>query len=94
MRKKNSIILWSIYFDSIQTRKGGRKVSKNLAVSSPKIEHLQRAAKRLGLQPEVNFEAAHPSCPWRKTGFLVLPKTESKTQMIKKVAKELSILLR
>ena len=94
MRKKNSIILWSIYFDSTQTRKGGRKVSKNLAVSSPKIEHLQRAAKRLGLQPEVNFEAAHPSCPWGKTGFLVLPKTESKTQTIKKVAKELSISLR
>ena len=94
MRKKNSIILWSIYFDSTQTRKGGRRVSKNLAVSSPKIEDLQRAAKRLGLHPEVNFEAAHPSRPWMKTGFLVLPKTESKTHVIKKVAKELSILRR
>jgi signal recognition particle subunit SRP19 len=65
-----------------------------LAVSSPKIEEIQRAAKRLGLQPEVNFEAAHPSCPWRKTGLIIIPKTESKTQMMKKVAKELSILRR
>ena len=94
MRKKNSILLWSSYFDSTKTRTDGRRISKNLAISSPKIEELQRAAKRLGLQPEVNFEAAHPSSPWRKTGFLVLPKTESKTQTIKKVAKELSILLR
>lgn len=86
--------MWSNYFDSTKTRNDGRRVPRNLAVSSPKIEELQRAAKRLGLQPEVNLDAAHPSCPWRKTGFIVLPKTESKTETMKKIAKELSILRR
>ncbi|MCW4022160.1 MAG: signal recognition particle subunit SRP19/SEC65 family protein [archaeon] len=94
MRKKNSILLWSSYFDSTKTRTGGRKVSKNLAVSSPKIEELQSAAKRLGLQPEVNLDAAYPSCPWKNVGYIVLPKTEAKTETIKKIAKELSILRR
>ena len=94
MRKKNSILLWSVYFDSTKSRNEGRKVSKSLAVSAPKIEELQRAAKRLGLNPEVNFDAAYPSVPWKNTGFIVLDKTESKTQMLKKVAKELSILRR
>ena len=94
MRKKNSLLLWSIYFDSNKTRSDGRRISKSLGVSSPKIEELQRAAKRLGLQPEVNFDAAYPSYHWKKTGFVVLPKTESKTQMMKKIAKELSILRR
>lgn len=94
MRNKNSILLWSVYFDSTKTRNEGRRIPRNLAVSSPKIEELQRAAKRLGLQPEVNFDATYPNCPWRKTGFIVIAKTESKTQTMKKIAKELSILRR
>ena len=94
MRKKNKVILWSVYFDSTKARTDGRRVPKNLAVSAPKIEELQQAAKRLGLQPEVNSEATHPSCPWKKVGLIVLPKTESKTVTLKKIAKELSILRR
>jgi len=94
MRKQNKIILWSIYFDANKTRTDGRRVPKNLAVSAPKIEELQRAAKRLGLQPEVVSGAAHPSSPWLKTGLLVVPKTESKDKTVKKIAKELSDLRR
>lgn len=94
MRKKNKIFLWSIYFDANKTRSDGRRVPKNLAVSSPKLEEIQRAAKRLGLQPEVLPAAAHPSSPWQKTGLLILPKTESKRTTLKKIAKELSNIRR
>lgn len=86
--------MWTSYFDSTKTRTDGRRVSKNLAISSPKIEELQRAAKRLGLQPEVNLDACHPSFPWKNTGYIIFPKTESKTEAMKKIAKELSILRR
>ncbi|PVX23886.1 MAG: signal recognition particle [Candidatus Bathyarchaeum sp.] len=94
MRKQNKIFLWSLYFDANKTRTNGRRVPKNLAVSSPKLEELQRAAKRLGLQPEVVSDAAHPSCPWRKTGLLVVPKSEPKSKILKKMGKELSDLRR
>ena len=94
MRKQNKIFLWSIYFDANKTRNDGRRVPKNLAVSSPKLEELERATKRLGLQPEVVSDAAHPSCPWRRTGLIILPKTESKGKTLEKVAKELSNLRR
>jgi signal recognition particle subunit SRP19 len=94
MRKQNKIFLWSIYFDANKTRTDGRRVPKKLAVPSPKIEELQRAAKRLGLQPEIILDAAHPSCPWQRTGLLTLPKTESKGKTLKKIAKELSDLRR
>ena len=92
MRKQNKIFLWPIYFDSNTSRNDGRRVTKQLAVSAPKLEELQRAAKRLGLQPEIVSDAAHPSCPWRKTGLFILPKTESKGKTLKKIAKELSDL--
>ena len=94
MRKQNRIILWSVYFDANKTRTDGRRVPKNLAVPAPKIEELQRAAKRLGLQPEIVSDAAHPSSPWLKSGLLVVPKTESKDKTLKKIAKELSDLRR
>ena len=94
MRKQNKIFLWSVYFDANRTRTDGRRVSKKLAVSAPKLEEIQTAAKRLGLQPEVVYDAAHPSSPWRKTGLLVIPKKESKSETLKKVAKELSNLRR
>ncbi len=92
MRKQNKILLWSVYFDANKTRTEGRRVPKKLAVSAPKLEELHRAAKRLGLQPEAVFDAAHPSSPWLKTGLLIIPKKESKGKTLKNIAKELSNL--
>ena len=89
MRKKNKILLWSVYFDSEKTRTQGRRIPKSLAVSSPKLDELQRAAKRLGLNPEVVSDAAHPYYPWSKRGLLIIPKNEAKGKILKKVAKEL-----
>jgi len=94
MRKQNKIFLWSVYFDASKTRTDGRRVPKKLAVSAPKLEELQRAAKRLGLQPEVVSDAKYPSFSWQKTGLLIIPKTESKGKTLKNIAKELSSLRR
>jgi len=94
MRKQNKIFIWSVYFDSNKTRTDGRRVPKNLAVSNPKLEEIERATKRLGLQPEVISDAVYPRCPWRRTGLIILPKTESKCKTLEKVAKELSTLRR
>jgi signal recognition particle subunit SRP19 len=94
MRKQNKIFLWPIYFDENTSRNGGRRVSKKLAVSAPKMDELQRAAKRLGMQPQLVSDAAHPSSPWLKTGLIILPKTDSKDKIVKKVAEELSSLRR
>jgi signal recognition particle subunit SRP19 len=94
MRKQNKIFLWSVYFDANKARADGRRVPKKLAVSSPKLEEIQIAAKRLGLQPEVVSDAAYPSSHWQRTGLLVVPKKESKGETLKKIAKELSNLRR
>lgn len=92
MRKQNKIVLWSVYFDSTKTRNEGRKVSKKLSVPSPKLEELDIAAKKLGFQPTTVFDAAHPSTSYKKSGLLILSKTESKGRIIKKIARELSNL--
>ncbi len=89
MRKQSKIVLWPVYFDSTKTREERRKIPKNLAVPSPKIEDVRKAAERLGLQPDVVSDASHPSFPWQKTGMLSITKKGSKTQTLRRVAKEL-----
>lgn len=89
MRKQEKVILWPAYFDSTKARGEGRKISKNLAVPSPKISELKEAVERLGFEHELVLEASYPKTPWLKTGMLLVAKKEPKNQMVKKIAKQL-----
>jgi signal recognition particle subunit SRP19 len=94
MRKQNKIFLWTVYFDANKSRSEGRRVPKKFSVSGPKLDELQKAAKRLGLKPEIISDIAHPSSPWRKTGLVMVPKKKSKNSTLKNIGKELSSLRR
>lgn len=89
MRKQEKILLWPVYFDSNKTRQQGRRVPKNLAVASPKLEEIQKAAKDIGFQVEVVINVKYPKTPWQKTGYILIPKKGSKTQMLREIAKKL-----
>ncbi|HUJ84697.1 MAG TPA: signal recognition particle subunit SRP19/SEC65 family protein, partial [Candidatus Acidoferrales bacterium] len=64
MKKLDKAIIWPIYFDANKTRRNGRRVAKNLAVQSPKIDEVKIAVDRLGLKNEVRLEAHFPRIPW------------------------------
>jgi len=89
MRKQDKVVLWPAYFDSTKTRTEGRRVPKNLAVPSPRLEEMQKATERLGIQSEAVLDAKHPGAPWQKTGMVVISKKGSKTQIMRGIAKEL-----
>jgi signal recognition particle subunit SRP19 len=89
LRKQEKAIIWPAYFDSNKTRKKGRRVSKNLAVQSPKILEIQEAAQKLGLNHEAVLEKGYPKTPYLKTGMLLVEKKGSKEQVINKLAKQL-----
>jgi signal recognition particle subunit SRP19 len=89
MRKLDKAIIWPIYFDSAKTRKDGRRVSKNIAVQSPRITEIKEAADKIGLKNEVNLETHFPKMPWAKTGMLLVEKKEAKEKIIQKIAKQL-----
>jgi signal recognition particle subunit SRP19 len=89
MRKQDKMIIWPAYFDSMKTRTDGRRVSKNLAVPSPKILELKEAADKLHLECETVLDVAYPRTPWLKTSMLLVKKKEAKEQMIKKIAMQL-----
>jgi len=81
--------LWPVYFDSTKTRLEGRRVPKSLAVPTPKLEELLKAAEQSDLQPEMIADAGHPISPGQKTGLIMIPKRGSKTQILRKVAEKL-----
>jgi len=89
MRKQDKVIIWPTYFDQSKTRKDGRRVSKSLAVQSPKIMELQEAAQKTGLEFEVVAEKGYSKTPWVKTGMLLVEKKGSKEQVISRIAKQL-----
>ena len=89
MRKQDKIIIWPAYFDSAKTRKDGRRVPKDLAVSSPKILEIKEVAEKLHLECEIVMDVAHPRTPWLKTGMLLAKRNEAKEQVIEKIAKQL-----
>jgi signal recognition particle subunit SRP19 len=89
MRKQDKAIIWPAYFDQTKTRKNGRRVPKNLAVPSPKIEEIHEAAGKLGLKNEVVATTGYPKTPWQKTGSILVEKKSPKEQILKKMAKQL-----
>ncbi|MEM3617145.1 MAG: signal recognition particle subunit SRP19/SEC65 family protein [Candidatus Bathyarchaeia archaeon] len=89
MRRQDKVVLWPAYFDSTKTREDGRKISKILAVPSPKITELKEAVEKLGFECELVADASYPKTPWLKTGRLLVAKKEAKNQLLKKIAKQL-----
>jgi signal recognition particle subunit SRP19 len=89
MRKQEKAIIWPAYFDQAKTRQKGRRIPRNLAVQSPKIEEIQEAARKLGLNPEVSVGAGYPKASWDRAGMLRVEKKTSKEQIIKKIARQL-----
>jgi len=89
MRKQNKIVLWPVYFDANKTRTQGRRVPKKIAIPSPNLDEIQKAAKRMGLQPKTVPDATHPSSPRQKTGLLTISKKDPKVETLRKIGKEL-----
>lgn len=90
MRRKDMIILWPVYFDTLRSRRDGRRLPRKLCVRSPSILMLERAVKNLGLNYEVYQEASYPRIPWIKMGFIAISKSQKrKSQVLREVASEL-----
>ncbi len=89
MRKQDNVVIWPVYFDNSKTRREGRKVPKNVAVSNPRLKELHEAAEVLGFSVRIEVDKAHPAIPWMNTGRMWVKKDESKMNIITKIGEEL-----
>lgn len=86
---EEKFVIYPIYFDKKLSRKEGRKVSKKYAVEKPSVEDILKSAKSLSLNPVLEKGVSHPSRFWKEEGRILVDKKETKTKIIKKIAKSL-----
>jgi signal recognition particle subunit SRP19 len=82
MKDYDRQILWVDYFNSSLSRADGRRVPTNQAVKNPTLQELAKAAERLRIQVEV-VEAAFPKRMNAKTGYISIPKSMRKSQIMR-----------
>ena len=82
-------VLWPHYFDATLSRAEGRRVSQGMAVKGPDAAWIEAVAKRLGLEPEVEEKARHPSVPYESVGRVLVAKKGSKEAVVALVAEKM-----
>jgi signal recognition particle subunit SRP19 len=88
LKLHGKIVVWPANLDSTKTRKTGRKLTKGAGLQSPRLEEINDAAKRLSLEPELVPGKSRPSTWWEKGGYLIFPKNEKRTVLLRSLASE------
>jgi len=92
VRKKDKVVLWPLYFDSTKSRVEGRRVPKVVSVPSPRLDEVRKAVEQLGVRYEIVSDASHPKLSWQGSGMLIVSRVCSKTNMVRKVARQLLVI--
>ncbi|MDR0980668.1 MAG: signal recognition particle protein Srp19 [Methanocalculaceae archaeon] len=83
--------LYPCYFNAELTRSAGRRVAKTLAVASPNLAQITRAAKQCGLTVlDEERDVRHPAHWFSSDGRLRVEYEGSKEKLLQKVAHKLS----
>lgn len=88
------IIIWPPNIDSQKSRADGRKIAQKFAVPSPTLEEIEEAARRLGLNPEVEKGKAYPKEWWSYHGRVIVDKPKPKSIILREVAAEIKKMRR
>ncbi|MHA1301038.1 MAG: signal recognition particle subunit SRP19/SEC65 family protein [Candidatus Helarchaeota archaeon] len=89
MKRRNKLYFYPIYFDSELTRNHGRRVNKKIAVKSPSLENMAKAAASLGYQFELEPTKAHPKCWWNKGRIAIVNPSDKKGRILVKLSKKM-----
>ncbi len=89
MKDYARFVVWLDYFNSELKRGEGRRVPLSLAIRSPKLDELEGACVRLGLEPQPQT-ARFPRAVRRDSGYVSVKKTGSKQRLVLRIAREMS----
>ncbi|WP_455279931.1 signal recognition particle subunit SRP19/SEC65 family protein [[Eubacterium] cellulosolvens] len=77
MKQPKKAVIWPANINSLKTVAGGRKISKEYCIKSPKLNEISMAAEQLGLKFEIIRESARSDSWWENTGNLIFEKQGS-----------------
>ena len=88
MKLDEKILIWPANLDSTKTRLEGRKIPKGQSVLAPRLDELVEASRRLSLQVETSPQRSRPRNWWEKTGYIIVPKTGPRPELLRSLAGE------
>ena len=91
MKAYDKVILWIDYFNSELSRSEGRRVRTDSAIKSLTLNELIEACNHNNYSCENNV-AYHPKRMTNTSGYVSIDKKDSKSLIIKKLAKSLIVL--
>lgn len=80
------ITIWPQYLNKNLSLSEGRKISKEIAVTSPTISEIERALKRLGFTYEIERDKAYPGKWYEKSGRALVEYDNTKLELIKEIS--------
>ncbi len=85
MKDKGKLVIWPAYIDKKRSRNEGRIISRKTSVESPTINEIDKAAKKLGLNPEVEGDKAYPKSWWENRGRVLIDNNAPKTHLSRRI---------
>ena len=90
MKDYEHIVVWLDYFNKTLPRKKGRRLSKEKCVFDPSLKELIDETKAAGLEPtETEEQVRFPKRPYVRSGYIILEKKSTKTNIMNKIADKL-----
>ncbi|TLY03506.1 MAG: hypothetical protein E6K87_04900 [Thaumarchaeota archaeon] len=90
MKDYEHVVIWLDYFNKTLSKKMGRRVSRDKSIFDPSLKELIDAAKAAGFQPtETNDQVRFPRRPYVRSGYIVIPKAQTKSKIISIISEKL-----
>ena len=90
MKDYEHVVIWLDYFNKTLPRAKGRRLGKEKCVFDPSLKELTEAAKAAGFEiTETEEKVRYPKRPYVRSGYIVLPKETSKTNILNKISLKL-----
>jgi len=90
MKDYEHVVIWLDYFNKTLPRAKGRRLQKEKCIFDPSLKELTEAVQAAGFKiTETEEKVRYPRRPYVRSGYIVLPKGSSKTNILDKISQKL-----
>lgn len=90
MKDYDHVVIWLDYFNKTLPRNKGRRLEKEKCVFDPSLKELSDAVVAAGFEiTETEEKVRYPRRPYVRSGYIVLPKGSTKTNILNKISEKL-----
>jgi signal recognition particle subunit SRP19 len=90
MKDYEHIVIWLDYFNKNLKKSKGRKLGLQKSIFDPSLKELLDATKAAGYEiTESDDKVRFPKRPFVRSGYVIIPKGSSKTEILNKISEKL-----